>query len=488
MKKTIIYRGSLKSCNYTCPYCPFSKHKLLAGEEKKDFDNLEKFCKSIEERVFNHNIGAVFITPYGEAAIHEYYWNALARLSVVVEKTGIQTNLSFDAEHMIDIFDKAGGKRENLSIWATFHPAMTSVYEFSEKCRKISNYGINICAGAVGVPENADIIKHLRVLLPQNIYLWINKMDGLRRNYTASEIEMFTSVDPFFCDELEMHSVEPELCAGRCFIEADGKIKTCNICRPKKSDWYLSCNEDIYETACTNKRCSCFLAYGGRADIYTYGIYGRYPVFRVPEIPKAIFFDIDGTILPAESRAGISSLVKKKILALKKYCLVFFVTSMPEEEVRKRLGEDVNIFNGGSYASGAYTFTISNGIRKEKIISLSECNQDEIKKFAAYSSASVRLYIYRKNVYKVTIAKKHGFEWSNEEINNLVSILPSDKFRIFSENHCLQIVSSEADKALAVRIICSDFEIQPSDTLAFGNSQEDFIFENICKSMVLIDG
>ena len=24
--KTLLYRGSLKSCNYHCSYCPFSKH------------------------------------------------------------------------------------------------------------------------------------------------------------------------------------------------------------------------------------------------------------------------------------------------------------------------------------------------------------------------------------------------------------------------------------------------------------------------------
>ena len=97
-RKTVVYRGSLKSCNYRCSYCPFSKHRTLKGETEKDREALLRFCRSIKERAESENIGAVFITPYGEAAIYEYYWDAMAGLSqtAFIEHVGIQTNLSFD--------------------------------------------------------------------------------------------------------------------------------------------------------------------------------------------------------------------------------------------------------------------------------------------------------------------------------------------------------------------------------------------------------
>ena len=36
MKRQWYYRGSLKSCNYSCSYCPFSKRKGSAKEYQED--------------------------------------------------------------------------------------------------------------------------------------------------------------------------------------------------------------------------------------------------------------------------------------------------------------------------------------------------------------------------------------------------------------------------------------------------------------------
>ncbi len=80
-KNTIVYRGSLKSCNYHCSYCPFSKHKMSDRELEKDRECWTAFCESVKKRVNTFSIGAVFITPYGEALIHHWYWEGLACLS-----------------------------------------------------------------------------------------------------------------------------------------------------------------------------------------------------------------------------------------------------------------------------------------------------------------------------------------------------------------------------------------------------------------------
>ena len=80
-RKTICYRGSLKSCNYRCSYCPFSKHKASAQELEKDRQSFERFCESIADRATGFDIGAVFVVPYGEASIQRKDWGALRGLT-----------------------------------------------------------------------------------------------------------------------------------------------------------------------------------------------------------------------------------------------------------------------------------------------------------------------------------------------------------------------------------------------------------------------
>ena len=35
-KPMILYRGTLKSCNYRCSYCPFAKHPIGNRELQQD--------------------------------------------------------------------------------------------------------------------------------------------------------------------------------------------------------------------------------------------------------------------------------------------------------------------------------------------------------------------------------------------------------------------------------------------------------------------
>ena len=138
-KKTILYRGNLKSCNYNCSYCPFSKHKPLKQELEQDRQNFQRFCKSVEKRAEEYSIGAVFVTPYGEASIHSWYWEGLAHLSGLseIDRVGMQTNLSVsfvlpelsrfaarssnNVDNCIAYFDFCGGKREKLCILSHIH-------------------------------------------------------------------------------------------------------------------------------------------------------------------------------------------------------------------------------------------------------------------------------------------------------------------------------------------------------------------------------
>lgn len=50
MKAVLYYRGSLSSCNYDCPYCPFGKTKDSAATLAKDRAGLETFVRWVAEQ------------------------------------------------------------------------------------------------------------------------------------------------------------------------------------------------------------------------------------------------------------------------------------------------------------------------------------------------------------------------------------------------------------------------------------------------------
>ena len=123
-KHMILYRGSLKSCNYHCSYCPFSKHSMSERELEKDRMQWFSFVESVQKKAKTMHIGALMVVPYGEAMIHSWYWQGLAYLSaqIELEAVGIQTNLSFSVSDFLYCFENAGGVLAKLRLWATFHP------------------------------------------------------------------------------------------------------------------------------------------------------------------------------------------------------------------------------------------------------------------------------------------------------------------------------------------------------------------------------
>ena len=138
--------------------------------------------------------------------------------------------------------------------------------EFAEKCKRLKSRGVSLCVGAVGIPEMAEQLLALRNLLPDDIYLWINKMNGLKREYTHKEQEKFLAIDPYFWRELEVVPADRKQCEGRLFVEADGSMRICNISRKTRMNWYDSYDSyDSYErilkeAECGQRICSCYLA------------------------------------------------------------------------------------------------------------------------------------------------------------------------------------------------------------------------------------
>lgn len=537
--RMILYRGSLKSCNYRCSYCPFSKHRISGRELEKDQEQWLSFAGTFGERAEALGIRALMVVPYGEALIHPWYWEGLAHISALpgMDAVGAQTNLSFPAGESLARFTEAGGMPEKLRLWATFHPEMASLEEFVESCVQLKERGVLLSAGAVGVPNNVELLRRLRRELPEEIYLWINEMDGLGRPYTREEKEAFLGIDPYFARELIPVPADADRCRGRLFVEGDGRLHTCNISRTLGVDWETFCDRHLAlfpAPQCGRKRCSCYLAYGGREDFVNRMLFGPYPLFRIPRRPKAVFLDIEGTLLPdgkemgAESRGlahgteeeqKICKRERKICKRDRKICLeerkirperreipdavlaalealsreetaLFFATTLPYGEAVRRCGEVCRLFRGGIFAGGSHiVLEKADGeeqgrkVQKEFFYFMEEACLASLE--AVKGKFSFRLLAYRSGgrLYKVTLLRTARRPWDREEAEEVFSSLPlscRDTMRYFIEGNCLQLVSAEADKANGVRMLCQWLHISPGEAFAAGDSGEDAGMMGLC--------
>ncbi len=281
-RRHIFYRGSLKSCNYCCSYCPFSKGKESRSGIERDEAQWNRFVKYICRGSFS---GAVQAVPYGEALIHRYYWEGLAALSRCggIDAVGAQSNFSFQASEMLDVFERAGGVKEKMFLWGTFHPEMVSVDAFLRKCTELKKAGVSFCVGAVGVPENQELLRELRSGLDRSVYMWINRMDGMGRKYTPEEIRVFSQIDAYFPLELRGFSPDVSRCLPSILVEGDGNIRSCIQCHASLGNLYEEETVRFPDKKCTSKRCGCYLAYATRSDIPELDAFGPYPAFRVPQ-------------------------------------------------------------------------------------------------------------------------------------------------------------------------------------------------------------
>lgn len=287
MVRQIYYRGSLRFCNYSCSYCPFSKERESRRQLQEDERELFRFVEEIGQKKFR---GAIQIVPYGEALIHRYYWRALAKLSQLpqIDAVGAQSNFSFSLETMLGEFEKAGGEREKLRLWGTFHPEMVSEQDFLEVCHQLRDAGILFCVGAVGVPENLPWLLRIRKELDPAVYFWVNKMDGLGRKYSREEIRAFSALDPFFSLELRHYKADAAHCGSALFCNGKGEVYACNRCRrsfgnlytedPKEALWHIPENARI----CDRRECDCYISYCNREDLEEMASFGPYPAFRIP--------------------------------------------------------------------------------------------------------------------------------------------------------------------------------------------------------------
>ena len=276
--KHIYYRGTLRSCNYNCSYCPFRSQPLPANVDR-DRLALERFCLRVPE--LGQDLSVMFV-PRGEALIHSYYWEAMANLcdNKNIRMVGCQTNLSFSVQRFAL---KLADCLKKVRLWCSFHPSQVGVNDFVAQCDELRRNEILFCVGAVGDPHNLDSLTDLRKQLPNDIYFWINSSKRHHSEYTPKEINAFISIDPLFSLETTYIQSDSTKCsAGKTslLIEADGSAYACNISKIRLGNIYND-NKLNLRNLCISKECSCYLAYANRTDIPELSVFGENVVFRL---------------------------------------------------------------------------------------------------------------------------------------------------------------------------------------------------------------
>ena len=279
MKWSILYRGSLSSCNYGCDYCPFAKTRNTREELQQDAADLDRFVNWVASR--REDIGVLF-TPWGEALIHRSYQRALCALSKLphVWRVAIQTNLSAPLEWL------ATANLETVGLWTTWHPTQTPLARFLAQCRTLDRLGVRYSVGVVGLREAFASIEKLRTALPPSVYLWVNAYKRIADYYSEAELARLEAVDPLFRINAVRHPSRGMSCkAGHTAFSVDGRgdIRRCHFISTNLGNIYEpGFEQELRPRACTNETCGCHIGYVHLEPLDLYATFGEGVLERIP--------------------------------------------------------------------------------------------------------------------------------------------------------------------------------------------------------------
>ena len=256
---TLLYRGPLGSCNYACGYCPFS------GRTAGDCDLLAdrvQLARLVDWLAAQSGLSwSVFFTPQGEALIHSWYQDAVARLAGMssLVKVAVQTNLSCRLDWL------ASCPPHKIGLWCSYHPSQVSRSEFVRRCRMLDDLGVSYSVGSVGLLAHLDEIERLRRELRPEVYLWVNAFKHSAGYYDDSTIRRIEQVDPLFRVNLENHVCRGRRC--RCgstvfSVSGDGTVRRCHFVEKVLGNLYKDVPESFPQPdACPEQTCHCHIGY-----------------------------------------------------------------------------------------------------------------------------------------------------------------------------------------------------------------------------------
>lgn len=266
MKATIYYRGKLSSCNYDCPYCPFSKTVDSKETLELDKQQLRQFVDWVREQSAAGHRLSLFFNPYGEALIRSWYREAMVELSHMehVEKVAVQTNLSVKLDWAGEL------NRETAAFWATYHPRETKEENFVRQCLTLRELGLDFSVGTVGLRSAFPAIESMRQALPEDVYLWVNAFKDKPNYYSVEEIRFLQSIDPLFEGNLRDYPSLGKACAAGStvfYVQGSGHVRRCYKDRRIIGHLYRDGLESLAaDRPCGMSKCGCYIGYIHMAD------------------------------------------------------------------------------------------------------------------------------------------------------------------------------------------------------------------------------
>jgi MoaA/NifB/PqqE/SkfB family radical SAM enzyme len=278
---TVLWRGTLASCNYGCDYCPFAKTQDDRSALRADRLALERFEHWVTSRPYPVSI---LFTPWGEALIRNYYRSVMKRLSNApnVSTVAIQTNLSCSTAWMSEV------NRKRFALWTTYHPGESSRDQFVRKVEQLQALGIRYSVGIVGLKQHMAEIDDLRSALPKEAYLWVNAYKRVAGYYTAEEVDKLIAIDPLFELNLRSYDSLGRAChAGESVISviADGTARRCHFLPAPIGNIYAPDFEDaLRPRACSGNACRCHIGYSHLKDLDLETLFGQGLLERKPPV------------------------------------------------------------------------------------------------------------------------------------------------------------------------------------------------------------
>lgn len=275
---SILYRGSLLSCNYDCSYCPFAKAQDDRESLARDAAELARFVSWVREQSCEINI---LFTPWGEAFIRRYYQDAIAELSKMpqVGRIAIQTNLSLSTKAIERC------KSDKLALWCTYHPSQTSQAEFLNKCQFLLDNDIRFSVGMVGNKNELGDISAMRKALPQQVYLWVNANRDEQAKYQEQELAMLNHIDPLFDYNMHQYASLGKSCnTGSEVITVDGNgtVQRCHFVKQSLGNLYDGSFQETSDS-CPNQTCDCHIGYIHMPELKLKGLFETGLLERIPK-------------------------------------------------------------------------------------------------------------------------------------------------------------------------------------------------------------
>lgn len=136
-----------------------------------------------------------------------------------------QTDLSFDPEDFLRRLVAEGTDLSTIRLQAIYHPERVLADTFAEKAHLLYQAGIDLCAGATGLPEHKALIGGLREMLSPEIYLFVDAPQGTDGQLTDDDIRFYTAIDPLFsCGCRSLSRIPEKRRVKAFFFDIDGTL------------------------------------------------------------------------------------------------------------------------------------------------------------------------------------------------------------------------------------------------------------------------